>query len=118
MSTLFETLGSSWAFPAASALSLVAAVVYLVIASPAVPDDYKSPPTPVMVVAGSAYLVGAVLILLDDGRLLVLGATLNPLVMAAYIAAAVKGRAAIDRLSLTGKSAQALLEVVLLWLVV
>ena len=82
------------------------------------PDDYKSPPTPVVVAAGAAYLVGAVLILLADRRLLVLGAVLNPLVMAAYVAAAAKGRAAIDRLSLTGKSAQLALQAVLLWLVV
>ena len=48
-------------------------------------------PTPVMVAAGLAYLVGAALILGSDRRLLILGAVLNPLVFAAYVAAAVGG---------------------------
>ncbi len=98
-------------------LSLVAAVVYLVIASPAAPESYKAPPTPVLVVAGLAHLIGAALIGLDDRRLLILGAVLNPLVLLAYTVAAVKGHAAIDDLSLTSKAAQIGLEVVLLWLI-
>lgn len=98
-------------------LSVVAAVVYLIIASPAVPESYKAPPTPVLVVAGLAYLVGAALIGLDDRRLLILGAVLNPLVLLAYTIAAVKGHAAVDGLSLTSKAAQIGLEVALLWLI-
>ncbi|MDP9367102.1 MAG: hypothetical protein M3Q03_02315 [Chloroflexota bacterium] len=98
-------------------LSLAAAVVYLVIASPAVPESYKAPPTPVLVVAGLAYLVGAGLIALDDRRLLILGAVLNPLVLLAYTVAAIKGHAAVDGLSLTSKAAQIGLEVALLWLI-
>ena len=98
-------------------LALVAAVVYLVLASPAMPADYKAPPTPVLVVAALAYLVGGGLILLGDRRLLVLGAVLNPLVLLAYTVAAIKGHATVDGLSLTSKAAQIGLEVALLWLI-
>ena len=97
-------------------LALVAAVVYLVIASPVVPEGYKAPPTPVLIVAGLAYLVGAVLVPLDSRRLLTLGAVLNPLVLLAYAVAAIKGHAAVDGLSLTSKAAQIGLEAALLWL--
>ena len=117
MLSLVQSAGDSWAVWAAAALSLVAAAVYLVIASPAVPADYKAPPRPVRIAAGVAYLVGGALIVVADRRLLTLGAVLNPLVMAAYLAAAVKGHAAVDGLSLTGKAAQVALEVLLLWLV-
>ncbi len=101
----------------AVSLSLVAAVVYLVLASPAVPKGYKAPPKPVLVVAGLAYLIGAGLIGLDNRRLLILGAVLNPLVLLAYTVAAIKGHAAVDRLSITSKAAQVGLEVALLWLI-
>ena len=101
----------------AVALSLVAAVVYLVIATPAVAEGYKAPPTPVLVVAALAYLVGAGLIRLDDRRLLILGAVLNPLVLLGYTVAAIKGHAAVDGLALTSKAAQIGLEVALLWLI-
>ncbi len=117
MSTIEQLTNDSWTPWAAFALALVAAAVYFVIASPAVPADYKSPPTPVLVVAGLAYLVGGVLILQADRRLLVLGAILNPLVLLAYTAAAIKGHAAVDGLSLTGKAAQIGLEVALVWLI-
>ena len=117
MSTMTQLAGGSSIPWVASALALVAAIVYLVIASPARPADYKSPPTPVLVVAALAYLVGGGLILLGDRRLLVLGAVLNPLVLAAYIVAASKGHAALDGLTLTGKVAQVGLEVALLWLI-
>ena len=109
--------GDSLAHWVAAALALVAAVVYLVIASPAMPADYKAPPTPVLVVAALAYLVGGGLILLGDRRLLILGAVLNPLVLVVYTVAAIKGHAAVDGLSLTSKAAQIGLEVALLWLV-
>ncbi len=105
MSTITQVAGDSWTPWVALALALVAAAVYFVIASPAMPVDYKSPPTPVLVVAGLAYLVGGVLILQADRRLLVLGAILNPLVLVAYTVAATKGHAAVDGLSLTSKAA-------------
>ena len=110
-------LGDSWELWVAAALSLVAAIVYLVIASPARPAGYKAPPAPVLVVAALAYLVGGGLILLADRRLLILGAVLNPLVLLAYTAAAIKGHATVDGLSLTSKAAQIGLEVALLWLI-
>jgi hypothetical protein len=115
--TIMQATSDNWALWLAAALSLGAAVIYLVIASPAAPADYKAPPTPVLVVAGAAYLVGAGLILVADRRLLLLGAVLNPLVLAAYLAAAINGRAAVDGLSLTGKAAQVALEAALVWLV-
>ena len=118
MSTITSFAGESWMPWVAAGLALVAAAIYFVIASPAVPADYQAPPTPVLVVAGLAYLVGGVLILQADRRLLILGAILNPLVLVAYTAAAIKGHAAVDGLSLTGKTAQVALEVMLLWLIV
>ena len=117
MSTMAQVADGSSIPWVAGALSLVAAVVYLVIASPARPADYKAPPTPVLVVAALAYLVGAGFIRLDDRRLLILGAVLNPLVLLAYTVAAIKGHATVDGLSLTSKAAQVGLEVALLWLV-
>ena len=117
MSTITQLAGGSPAPWVAAALSLVAAIVYLVIASPARPADYKAPPTPVLAVAALAYLVGGGLILLGDRRLLILGAVLNPLVLLAYTVAAIKGHATVDGLSLTSKAVQIGLEVALLWLV-
>lgn len=43
---------------AATGLSLVTAFTYFVIALGFVPADFLSPPTPVMFVAGLAYLIG------------------------------------------------------------
>ena len=117
MSTITPFAGDSWPHWVAVGLALVAAAIYFVIASPAVPADYKAPPRPVLVVAGLAYLVGGGLILLADRRLLILGAILNPLVLVAYTGAAIKGHAAVDGLSLSSKAAQIGLEVALLWLI-
>jgi len=100
----------------AAGLALVAVAVYAVIASPARPAGYEAPPKPVLAVAAPAYLVGGVLILVGDRRLLVLGAVLNPLVLAAYTVAAIKGHVTVDGLSLASKAAQVGLEVALLWL--
>ena len=72
---------------------------------------------PVRIVAGAACLVGGALILLADRRLLTLGSVLNPPVIAAYVAATIKGHAAVHGLSLAGKAAQVALEVPLRWLV-
>ena len=118
MSTLTQMTNGSWVPWVGLALSLIAASVYFIIASPARPADYKSPPTPVLVVAGLAYLIGGMLILLDDRRLLIFGAIVNVLVMAAFAVAARMGHATVDRLSLTSKVAQVMLEVLLLWLIV
>ena len=118
MSTLTQITNGSWIPWVGLALSVIAASVYFIIASPARPADYKSPPIPVLVVAGLAYLIGGMLILLGDRRLLIFGAIVNPLVMAAYAVAARTGHATVDGLSLTSKVAQVVLEVLLLWLIV
>ena len=118
MSTLTQITDGSWIPWVALALSLIAASVYFIIASPARPAGYKSPPTPVLIVAGLAYLIGGLLILLGDRRLLIFGAIVNLLVMAAFAVAARIGHATVDRLSLTSKVAQVVLELLLLWLIV
>jgi hypothetical protein len=118
MSTLTQITNGSWVPWVGLALSLIAASVYFIIASPASPTDYKSPPLPVLIVAGLAYLIGGMLILLGDRRLLIFGAIVNVLVMAAFAVAARMGHATVDRLSLTSKAAQVLLEVLLLWLII
>ncbi len=118
MSTLTQITNGSWVPWVGLALSLIAASVYFIIASPASPTDYKSPPLPVLIVAGLAYLIGGMLILLGDRRLLIFGVIINLLVMAAFAVAARMGHATVDRLSLTSKVAQVVLEVLLLWLTV
>ena len=118
MSTLTQITNGSWIPWVGLALSFIAAGVYFIIVSPAKPAGYKSPPTPVLIVAGLAYLIGGMLILLGDRRLLIFGAIVNVLVMAAFAVAARFGHATVDRLSLTSKVAQVMLEVLLLWLIV
>ena len=49
--------------------------------------------------------------------LLIFGAIVNVLVMAAFTVAARMGRATVDNLSVTSKVAQVALEVLLLWLI-
>src|SRR5918997_4268279 len=118
MSTLTQVTNGSWIPWVGLALSFIAASVYFVIASPARPADYKSPPVPVLIIAGLAYLIGGMLILLGDRRLLIFGAIVNVLVMVAFTVAARMGRATVDGLSVTSKVAQVMLEVLLLWLIV
>ena len=118
MSTISQFTNGSWMPWVGLVLSLIAASVYFIIASPARPADYKSPPMPVLIVAGLAYLIGGLLILLGDRRLLIFGAIVNPLVLAAFAVAARMGHATVDRLSVTSKVAQVVLEVLLLWLIV
>ena len=59
MSTLTQITNGSWIPWVGLTLSFIAAGVYFIIASPARPERYKSPPTPVPIVAGPAYLIGA-----------------------------------------------------------
>jgi hypothetical protein len=73
---------------------------------------------PVLIVAGLAYLIEGMLILLGDRRLLIFGAIINVLVMATFTAAARMGHTTVNRLSLTSKVAQVMLEGLLLWLIV
>ncbi len=117
MSTISQFTNGSWMPWVGLVLSLIAAGVYFIIASPATPADYKSPPMPVLIVAGLAYLIGGLLILLGDRRLLIFGAIVNPLVLTAFAVAARMGHATVDRLSVTSKAAQVVLEVLLLWLI-
>ena len=117
MSTITQFTNGSWMPWFGLALSLIAASVYFFIASPARPADYKSPPVPVLIIAGLAYLIGGMLILLGDHRLLIFGAIVNVLVMAAFTVAARMERATVDGLSVTSKVAQVALEVLLLWLI-
>ncbi len=117
MSTLTQITNGSWMPWFGLVLSLLAACVYFIIASPARPAGYKSPPTPVLIVAGLAYLFGGILIQLGDRRLLMFGAIVNVLVLTAFAIAARRGRATVDGLSVTSKAAQVALEVLLLWLI-
>ncbi len=118
MSTLTQITHGSWIPWVGVLLAVTAAGVYFIIASPARPAGYKSPPVPVLIVAALAYLIGGTLILLGDRRLLLFGAIVNVLVMVAFAVAARMGHATVDRLSLTSKGAQVMLEVLLLWLIV
>lgn len=105
------------AFVLATALTVVVAAVYLAIGLGAVSSDFKSPPAPVMVLAGVAYLVGGALILLADRRLLLAGAVVNTVVLLLFVASAVRGNATVDLFSLSGKAAQVALGVLLVYLV-
>ncbi len=101
----------------ATALASVVAVVYFAIGFGMVPEGFKSPPGPVMVVAGLAYLVGGGLILLADRRLMLVGAVANGLVLILFTVHVVLGIATVDLLSLSGKVAQVALGVLLVWFV-
>ena len=58
---------------AAGGFSLVTSVTYFIIAFGFVPEGFKSPPMPVMLVAALAYLVGGTLVMRVRRRLLRLG---------------------------------------------
>lgn len=104
---------NAWMRPAAMVLSLVASVVYFVIAFGFVPDGFESPPAPVMFVAGAAYLVGGILIMRVGRRLLRVGLILNLVVLALFVLSAMSGNATVDALGLVGKAGQVGLAVVL-----
>lgn len=100
----------------ASAMALIAGVVYLAIALGLVADDFESPPRPVMLAAGLIYLVGAGVLHLVDRRLLLAGAVANTVVLSLFVLSAARGIATLDILSLGGKAAQITLSVLLLWI--
>lgn len=106
-----------WALGIATALAIVVAMVYLAIGLGMVAEDFKSPPAPVMLLAGLGYLVGGGLILLADRRLLLAGAVVNVLILLLFVLSALLGNATLDLLSLSGKAAQVVLGVLLLWFV-
>lgn len=101
---------------AAAALALAAAAIYLVIAAGWAPDGLQTPPRPIMLVAGIAYLTGGMLIPRRDRRLLTLGAVANALVIVAFFVSLALGRSDLAFLSLASKLIQAVLEGLLLWL--
>lgn len=109
---------SRWALLSATALAVVAAAIYFVIGIGWVPDGFKSPPAPVMLVAGVAYLVGGGLILIAKRSLMLLGALANAVVLAIFVASVIAGNGTFDGLSLIGKVAQVLLEIFLVYFVV
>lgn len=99
----------------ATLAAMAAAVAYLAIGFGLVPDDFKSPPRPVMVLAGITYAVGAGMLHFVDRRLLLLGAAANAAVLGLFVLSAARENATVDVLSLSGKAAQALLSVLLVW---
>ena len=106
-----------WALGIATALATLVAIVYLAIGFGLVPENFESPPAPVMVVAGLAYLIGGGLILVADRRLMLAGAAANALVLVLFVVSALRGNATIDSLTLSGKVAQVVLGVLLVWFV-
>lgn len=100
---------------AAALLSVAAGVVYLAIGSGFVAESFESPPAPVMLVAGLAYVVGGSLIPFVSRRLLLLGFAGNVLVIALFFVSAVRGTATVDELSVVGKVAQVGLGLALGW---
>jgi len=99
----------------ATLAAIATAVVYLAIGSGLVPDDFKSPPRPIMVLAGITYAAGSGVLHFVDRRLLLLGAAANAAVLALFVLSAAQENATVDVLSLSGKAAQALLSVLLVW---
>ena len=106
-----------WVLRIATALAILTAIAYFAIGLGMVPEDFKSPPAPVMVVAGLAYLIGGGLIQVARRRLMLAGAVANALVLLLFVVSAFMGNATIDALSLSGKAAQVVLGVLLVWFV-
>lgn len=100
-----------------AALAALVAVMYLAIGLGMMPDGFESPPRPVMLAAGAAYLVGGGLILIAGRRLLLLGAVVNGVVLALFLLSAARGNATVDAFSLSGKAVQVALGVLLVWAV-
>jgi len=97
-------------------LAAIVGIGYFAIALGWVAEGFESPPAGAMLAAGTAYLVGAGLILLADRRLLILGAVLNTLVLLAFLASAVGGNATVDAFTVVTKIVQVTLGLVLIWL--
>jgi len=98
----------------ASLMAVIAGAVYLAIGAGLVPDDFESPPRPVMLLAGVVYLGGAGVLHLVDRRLLLLGAIANGVVLVLFALSAVRGMATLDTVSLSGKAAQIALSMLLI----
>jgi hypothetical protein len=98
-------------------LAIFAGIVYLAIAVGFVPDDFESPPPPVMLVAAVAYIAGGLAIPFVGRRLLLVGTVVNVVVLVLFVLSAVRGTGTVDALSLSGKLAQVALGVLLVWIV-
>ena len=101
----------------ATALAILTALVHFSIGLGMVPDGFESPPPALMMLAGFTYPIGGVLILFADGRLLLVGAVVNMVVLVSFVLSAAAGNGTVDTLSLTGKITQVALEVLLIWCV-
>jgi hypothetical protein len=99
----------------ASITAVASGAVYLAIGLGFVPDDFESPPRPVMLLAGVVYLGGSVALHKVSPRLLVIGAAANAVVLLLFVVSAARGTATVDALSVGGKVAQVALSVLLLW---
>ena len=99
----------------ATLMAIATAVAYLAIGFGLVPDDFSSPLRPVMVFAGVTYVVGAGVLHLVGRRLLLLGAAANAAVLGLFVLSAARENATVDVLSLSAKSAQVILSVLLVW---
>jgi hypothetical protein len=99
----------------ASITAVASGAVYLAIGLGFVPDDFESPPRPVMLLAGVVYLGGSVALHKVSPRLLVIGAAANAVVLLLFMVSAARGTATVDALSVGGKVAQVALSVLLLW---
>jgi len=113
-----RTITSEPVLLVAMVLAVIAGVVYLAIATGFVPDDFKSPPRPVMFAAGMSYIAGGVSIPFAGRRLLLVGAVVNVLVIVLFALSAVRGTGTVDAVSVGGKLAQIALGVLLFWTVV
>lgn len=105
----------AWALRSATALAVLVSGGYLAIGLGFVSENFESPPAPIMMVAGLAYLVGGLLIFLADQRLLLAGAIINAVVLLIFAASALRGSATIDLFSISMKVAQIALGVLLVW---
>lgn len=110
---------SRWALRVATTLAILAATDYFAIGLGIAPENFKSPPAPIMIVAGLAYLIGGRLILIAHRRLMLAGAAANALVLLLllFVVSAFTGNATIDALSLSGKAAQMVPGALLGWFV-
>ncbi len=106
-----------WALSIATMLAILAASAYFAIGLGMVPEDFMSPPAPVMIMAGLGYLIGGGLILVARRPLMLAGAVANVLVLFLFVVSAFMGNATIDALSLSGKAAQVMLGALLFWFV-
>ena len=75
----------------ATALPILTALVYFSIGLGMVPDGVKSPPPALMMLAGFTYLIGGVLILFADRRLMLVGAVVNMVVLVLFVVSAAAG---------------------------